>query len=436
MPICKRSNSFSVRTSPFNGNLMTTTQTALLDRCAEDYVRLVLAVGLHDTDYVDAFYGPEHLKAAVDAECPPLPVVKDRATATLATLRGYQLRTEDELLHLRHQYLMRQIESLLSRVSMLSGTRLTFDEESQALYDAVAPTYPESHFREILKSLDSILPGSGPIPQRFDEYRQTFTISKDKLDAVFTIAITEARARTRKHISLPDQEKFQLEYVTGKSWSGYNWYKGNSHSLIQINTDFPISIDRAIDLASHEGYPGHHVYNALLEQQLVRARGWIEFTVYPLFSPQSLIAEGTANYGIEMAFPGEERVAFEQDLLFPSAGLDGSRAAEYYRIHELFLKLNFAGNEAARRYLNGEISREDAAQWLIDCALMSPDRARQRTRFFDQYRSYVINYNLGQDLVRAYLERRVGPGGSAARRWEEFGKLLSSPRLPSGLMSR
>jgi hypothetical protein len=28
---------------------------------------------------------------------------------------------------------------------------------------------------------------------------------------------------------------------------------------------------------------------------------------------------------------------------------------------------------------------------------MAP-RAEQRVRFFDQYRSYVINYNLGKDL--------------------------------------
>ena len=54
-------------------------------------------------------------------------------------------------------------------------------------------------------------------------------------------------------------------------------------------------------------------------------------------------------------------------------------------------------------------------------------------RFFDQYRSYVINYNLGKDLVRAYIERRGGTADNPARRWAEFGELLSSPRLPSGL---
>ena len=123
-------------------------------------------------------------------------------------------------------------------------------------------------------------------------------------------------------MTLPADERFTVEYVTNKSWSGYNWYQGGFRSLIQVNTDLPIYIDRAIDLACHEGYPGHHVYNALLEKHLVKDRGWIEFTVYPLFSPQSLIAEGTANFGIEVAFPGRERVDFERTVLFPAAGLD------------------------------------------------------------------------------------------------------------------
>ena len=141
------------------------------------------------------------------------------------------------------------------------------------------------------------------------------------------------RASARaQHISLPAGEQFTVEYVTNKSWSGYNWYQGGFRSLIQVNTDLPIYIDRAVDLACHEGYPGHHVYNALLEKHLVKDRGWIEFTVYPLFSPQSLIAEGTANFGIEVAFPGHERIEFERTVLFPAAGLDPARAAEYYEV--------------------------------------------------------------------------------------------------------
>jgi hypothetical protein len=320
-----------------------------------------------------------------------------------------------------------------ARVRMLKGERLSFDEESRALYDAVAPTHPASHFQVILDQLEKRFPGGGSLLQRYDAWRRSFVIPSERLDTVFKAAIDGCRERTKAHVELPADERFTVEYVTKKPWSGYNWYQGNFRSLIQVNTDLPIYIDRAIDLACHEGYPGHHVYNALLEKHLVKDRGWIEFTVYPLFSPQSLIAEGTANFGIEVAFPGKDRIVFEQSRLFPLAGLDPSRAQEYYDVQALVDKLSYAGNEAARQYLNGEINREAAVAWLEQYALMSHDRAVQRVQFFDRYRSYVINYNLGKDMARTFIEARGGTADHPEKRWEEFERLLSSPRLPSGL---
>jgi hypothetical protein len=296
----------------------------------------------------------------------------------------------------------------------------------------VAPTHPDSAFAETLGRIAAALPGEGPVPRRYEQFRQAFVIPPDKVDTVFRRAIAECRARTLGHLTLPADERFRLEYVTGKPWGAYNWYQGNATSLIQVNTDLPIFIDRAIDLACHEGYPGHHVYHALLEDRLVRQRGWVEYTVYPLFSPQSLIAEGSANYGVGLAFPGAERVAFERDVLFPLAGLDPADAERYYTIQQLVAQLDDAGNEAARRYLDGEITAEQAEDWLVTYAMMSPERAAQRLRFMDRYRSYVINYNLGKDLVARYVER-VG-GDDAAKRWRALGDLLGSPRLPSGLL--
>ncbi|HAL55322.1 MAG TPA: hypothetical protein DCP63_02295 [Bacteroidetes bacterium] len=316
---------------------------------------------------------------------------------------------------------------------MLGGRTYAFDEEAKALYDVIPPSYSEDHFRNLLKDLGALLPGVSTVSQRYDAFKKDFIIPSEKLAVVFRAAIEEARNRTIKHVELPPDEHFTVEHVSGKSWSGYNWYKGNNHSLIQLNTDLPIYIDRAVDLAAHEGYPGHHVYNTLLESNLMRKRGWVEFSVYALFSPQSLIAEGSANYGIDVAFPGEDRVAFERTALFPLAGLDSSRAEVYYRIMELSAKLNYAGNEAARNYLNGTMTRNDAVHWLETYALMSPGRAAQRVRFIEQYRSYVINYNLGQDMVRRHVEAHGGTADQPARRWDVFKELISSPRLPSGL---
>ena len=402
-----------------------------MDKIAESYVKLVLAVGQHDADYVDAYYGPPGWKP-VEKEKLPLDALTARAAALSASLSS-TATPPDETGQLRRKYLERQLSSLRARLRMLTGERLSFDEESNALYDAVAPALPESHFQEILAKLEQRFPGDGPLVTRVDAYRRAFVIPREKLDDVFQTAIRACRDRTLEHVPLPPDERFTVEYVTNKSWSGYNWYHGGFRSVIQMNTDLPIHIDRAIDLACHEGYPGHHVYNVLLEKHLVRDRGWTEFTVYPLFSPQSLIAEGTANFGIEVAFPGRERVQFERTTLFPAAGLDASRAAEYYDVQALIDQLAYAGNEAARKYLNGEITREQATAWLERYTLSPKDRAAQRVRFFDQYRSYVINYNLGKDMVRRYIESRGGTADQPAKRWQEFAALLSSPRLPSGL---
>jgi hypothetical protein len=316
---------------------------------------------------------------------------------------------------------------------MISGGQFSFDEESKALYDAVSPSYPENHYKQILEKLDKLLPGSGDVSERLNNYTALFVIQKEKLDTVFKAAINECRKKTLHYMDLPANENFEVEYVTDKAWSGYNWYKGNNFSLIQVNTDLAIKIDRAVDLAAHEGYPGHHVYNMLLEQNLYRKKGWVEFCVYALFSPQSLIAEGSANYGIEVAFPGESRIKFEKEVTFPLAGLDPALVDDYYKISGLVEELSYAGNEAARNYLDGKWDKEKTKHWLVKYSLMTPERAEQRIKFIEKYRSYVINYNLGKDIVKDYIEKNGGTKNNPEKRWELFQALLSTPQTPSRL---
>lgn len=404
-----------------------------MNSIAESYVKLVLDAGQHDADFVDAYYGPPEWREQANASKKPLDSLRQSGLALLQRLGTVNVTDQEEIVRLRHEYLLKQLQAVVARIEIVSGRSYNFDDEARALYDVTPPSHPEEHFIKVLDELNTLLPGRGTVAERYELFRKAFIIPPAKLDTVFQAAIGEARRRTKEHIDLPAGERFVLEYVTNKSWSGYNWYKGESQSLIQINTDLPIFIDRAVDLAAHEGYPGHHVYNLLLESNLMRQRGWIEFSVYALFSPQSLIAEGSANFGIQVAFPGADRIAFEKGVLFPLAGLDTAQAEKYYRLAELASQLSYAGNEAARNYLNGRITAEEAAQWLEKYGLMSPQRAKQRVRFIDQYRSYVINYNLGQDLVKRHIEASGGTADNPAARWQEFKKLLSSPRLPSGL---
>jgi hypothetical protein len=399
---------------------------------AESYVKLVLAVGQHDKDYVDAFYGPPEWKTEAERGKRPLADLASEATRLVARMEAVP-EPSDAMLRLRRNYLTRQLQALSARVEMLNGRKLTFDEESRALYDAVAPVNTEESFRHVRDELDRALPGKGgsaSLLDRYEAFRKDFTIPKERVDAVFRAAIGECRDRTIRHLELPPGESFTVEYVIGKTWNAYNLYQGGYKSLIQVNTDLPITIDRAIEYACHEGYPGHHVYNMLLEENLVRDRGWIEYSVYPLFSPQSLIAEGSADFGIEMAFPGDERVAYDKATLYPLAGLDPARAEEYDRVRRIVDRLAYADNEAARRYINGESDAAAAARWLSEYRLYSRERAEQQVRFIERNGSYVINYNLGKDLVGKYV---AAHGRTADQRWEVFGELLSYPRLPSQL---
>ena len=407
--------------------------STIMNSVAESYVKLVLAVGRHDKDYVDAYFGPPEWRKEAEKTLIPLAQIQSDASQLLPRLQKADVSETDEMTRLRKEFLRKQIESLIARVEILAGKRMSFDEESEALYDAVAPSFSDDHFKSVSKNLESLLPGEGSLTDRYDDFRKGFVIPKEKLDAVFKAAIEECRNRTRRHIQLPQEESFEIEYVTGESWGAYNWYKGNSHSLIQINTDLPIYIDQPLGLASHEGYPGHHVYNVLLEKELLRKRNWIEFSVYPLFSPESLIAEGSADFGIEVLFSERERESFERNALFPLAGIPGKDAERYFRIRNLVKQLRYAGLEACRRYLDGRMTKEQTIAWLQENALSPQKHAEKRLRFFEQYRSYIINYSYGEDLVSRYIESRGGTAENPQQRWIEFERLLASPRLPSGL---
>lgn len=400
-----------------------------LDAIATDYVVLVLAANRHDEGFVDAYYGPAAFQDQAKQDSRTLAELIDAAGELRAEVMQRKFGEDADSLA-RQNYLAKQLLAVATRLKVVSGEKIPFDQESRNLYDTTAPHFSEQHFQAILAKIEKMIPGKGPLAERVEEFREQFVIPPDRLAAVFDVAIAACRERTLQHLVLPAEENFTLEFVTDQPWSGYNWYQGGVTSLIQVNTDLPIFIDRAVDLGCHEGYPGHHTYNALLETELVHKRGWFEFTVYPLFSPQSLIAEGSANYGIEMAFPGDARYQFERDVLMPLAGIDTRDADAYRELREAMAALSYAGNEAARRYLDGEITRAQAVDWLVTYTLTSPQRASQRVDFFDRYRSYVINYNHGKDLVARYIERHAA---TEAERWQKFGELLGSPMLPSDI---
>ena len=403
-----------------------------MDRIARAYVGLVLELGEHDADFVDAYYGPAEWRAQAKQRNRGLAELEVDVRALAAELAGVKPGEGTPLEQRRVRFLSAQLEAVRTRIDMRQGEKLSFDEESRRLYGVVAPRHDERHYREALHAVDSATPGKGSLAERAEALRQRSIVPADRIDTVLRRGLQECRDRSLPHVPLPDGESFSVEYVRGEPWGAYNWYKGGLRSVIQINLDPPFVVNRAVTLSCHEGYPGHHAYNAMLEQRLVRERGWVEFTVYPLFSPQSLIAEGTADFGTELAFPGQSVWPWVGKHLVPLAGLDPEVSGVQWKLQAAERPLRSLRIDVAREYLDGRLSRQEALRWLAEYGRTNSEEAERALRFIERYRSYVINYSYGEDLVRAYVDA-VG-GQEPGKRWAVFLGLLSNPTVPADLV--
>jgi len=400
-----------------------------MEDIVSDYIFLSLVMDQYEPGYVDAYYGPSEYAEILKTGKPSLITVGNELIKMMVRLDELP-ESDDPLVEKRKRFLSAQLEAAVTRHAMIQGERFTFAKEAKGLFGVTPKLRPLEEFDPVLEEVENIVPGDGPLSERVAAFENGYIIPKDRLLTVFDTAIAECKARTVQYFDLPEGENFKLEFVTGKSWSGYNYYQGNYQSLIQVNTDLPIFIGRAVDLGCHEGYPGHHVYNMLLERNLTKGRGWQEFSVYPLYSPQSLIAEGSANYGIELAFSGQERLDYERDVLYPLAGLNPDTAAAYWALQIAKQALSGARMTIAQQYLDGEITREEAIALNQKYQLVSRERAEQMTDFNEQYRSYVINYGLGMEMVRDWIEAQ---GAAPVWRWKAMERLLSEPVLPEDL---
>src|SRR5690606_1849133 len=112
------------------GTDVDTPDPAALDPIARAYVVLSLQMGQHDPAYVDAYYGPDSLKALADADSLPLATLRASADSLIAILGDSAPAYADSMITMRHRYLRAQLGALVAKARMLGGERFTFDEEA------------------------------------------------------------------------------------------------------------------------------------------------------------------------------------------------------------------------------------------------------------------------------------------------------------------
>ena len=380
-----------------------------IDRIAVRYVQLAAALANRDPD---SSSGDTASSAATTGDINPAPGLPN--IAVQARMMADELRsvaTAGD--RTRVEWLSSQLRAVSTRASIQSGTRMDFARELNLLFGVGPPEGPGPDVTAARIAIDKRLPGNGTIADRLASFESSVEVPHDRLQAVFLRALDECRSRTRARVSLPPGEAVDVRLVTGVPWSAFSTYLGDAHSRIDVNRALPLTVDRVLELACHEGYPGHHVINTLRERRA--ANGHPELTAVPLFSPESFAAESVASNAASLVFTDEERVTFERDVLYPLAGLPPAETAPHVQVARLLDRVSPAIGVHLSRYLAGSRDFVETSWALQSDALMAHPQAT--LLFANQFRGFAL----------AYIRSRDHPGDM----WSRYEALLKG-EWPAG----
>jgi len=399
---------------------------------SEDYLRLALSLDELQSGEVDSYFGPDSLTG----RGMPLTDIQAEAEQLLEELRDLQLddAAEQELLAVRLQQLANVSEflqapeqlSFAEEAGLLYGLELAelpertrLDETGRIEIIDRPPTEAERAREAIIEELNTLLPGTGSLPFRVASFQARHQVPLNMREEVFARALAACREETSQHWSLPDNENLVVEWTRDVS-SPWHRYLGNGESLLQINPLALGYIGSMIDVACHEGYPGHHAQFLLLESSAAESLPLVEHLTL-LRSPQAVLREGAAEYGVDLAMPWSTRLQFEREVLFPMADLATDDIERYARIHELVTGLGFATIPALQEYSDGELPKMAAALRLErDALVASPNGLLD---YIDQFGAYSVGYTLAEQALAIYIASETNQQST----WDILASVLSQP---------
>jgi hypothetical protein len=391
-----------------------------------DYIELGLALGRHIDGLVDAYYGPPEIAARISAEPIRIPgQLVSEARALLAAIDGGAALDESEDARGsqgRRRWLRAQVVGLLTTARRLSGEEISYADEVESCYGVRPRPVEWDVVAKAHKRLDEVVPGSGPLADRFTAWRESHAVETDKLLGAIRVLAEDLRERTVRLFGLPDGERCDFELVTDKPWSGFNTYLGGLNSRVDINTDLPVLSLSLPHLVAHEAYPGHHTEHTSKEIGLVRRRHRLEETIFLVGTPQCLLAEGLADLGLRVVMGPRHEPAVAEHFAPLDIRYDADAAHE---IAEVTVVLQAVRATAAWRLHEEGADQETVVSELERWALLPRARAAKSVEFLlhPTWRAYITCYVEGYELCRRFVD------DDPAR----FSRLLNEQLVPEDL---
>jgi hypothetical protein len=393
-----------------------------LDRIARDYTVLALQVRQIDPGLVLAPVPvPELLRRA---QAHPI----DRVHATQA-LDAIVTRIDrlpapaDPLLSMRGRSLRAHAISLAFQLRPADAPRRPAAEEVRLKFGFEPAFPPLARYDAAIAALDAALPGEGELAQRIEAMKARAQVPADRIEAVVRAALAECRRRTAAHLQLP-VESIEARFVPNALVPAEAEFAGNGRSVVSISTVVPADVDRLLAMSCHEAYPGHHTHYATLEARLARQRGWPELTVDLADSPRFPVSDAISEYGIGLAFPLEDRIAFLRDVLYPLAGLKMHDEAAWRAYIQARGSVLGATSTIIRDYLDGAADAESTKRRLVRYRLQTRRAAEQMMKMLDAFGPFPIASDLGWFTIDRALR-----GKDTATQWRLLQRMEAEPML-------
>ena len=434
-----------IPTSLMAGFVWFASQTSVA-RLAEDYIDIALKLDEISRGEVDSYFGSydpgqiletsldeisinaRDLRTRIDSAREDLgdPRLEGLALKVDHLLRVLDFLADDDLLSFSEElggFFGIQIDELRPETRLDASGRVVSVER--------APTALELTASEATEELDKLLPGQGSLPFRVSNFQSRFLVPLSQREQLFELALDACEKNTKENWELPLDAGVKINWTREVS-SPWHSYLGEGASEISINPLAMGYIGLMIDVACHEGYPGHHAQHVLLEQNLNDVGDFSpEERLMLLRTQKTAVLEGAADYGIGLAFSQDKRLEFERDLLFPLAGLDTSEIELYLRVHHLVKIANAGVTKTIQAYADEKLPSVAAAVRLENDFLVASPRAV--LEFVDRLGAYAAIYPLSSSTVTEFMDSQAK---SKIAYWDGLQELIiEAEKLPEGLNS-